>query len=90
MGSRINYFIVIDNKEKKGLSKQAYDSINLTQSKKDLFKKLEKDYKDMECDLKEQASIVHNIGDLRLERVPWLYDLTGFLYHLTTLKDEEI
>jgi hypothetical protein len=51
---------------------------------------LEKDYKDMECDLEEQASIVHDIGDSRSERVPWLYDLTGFPYHLTTLKDEEI
>jgi hypothetical protein len=89
-GSRIDYFTVIDNKEKGGLSKQACDSTNLTQPEKDLFEKLEKDYKDMECDLEEQASIVHDIGDSRSERVPWLYDLTGFPYHLTTLKDEEI
>jgi hypothetical protein len=44
----------------------------------------------MECNLEKQASIIYNIRDLKLKRVPWLYDLTGFLYHLTTLKDKEI
>jgi hypothetical protein len=41
-------------------------------------------------DIKEQASIVYNIGDSRLERVLWLYNLTGFLYHMSNLKGEEI
>ncbi|KAE8445096.1 hypothetical protein EG329_013811 [Mollisiaceae sp. DMI_Dod_QoI] len=48
------------------------------------------DYKDVKCDLEEQATVVQDIGDSRSERVPWLHDLTGFPYHLTTLKDEEI
>jgi len=52
--------------------------------------KLEKDYKDVKVDIEEQASIVYNISDSRLERVPWLYDLTGFPYHMPNLKGEEI
>jgi len=55
-----------------------------------MFEKLERDYKDMKCDLKEQVTIVQDIRDSRLERVPWLHDLTGFPYHIPTLKDEEI
>ncbi|KAF4611388.1 hypothetical protein G7Y89_g15625 [Cudoniella acicularis] len=78
------------DKEKGGVSEQARDSALLTQPEKELFKKLEKDYKDMKCDIEEQATIVQDIRDLRSERVPWLHDLTGFLYHITTLKDEEI
>jgi len=62
----------------------------LTKPEKELFKQLERDYKDMKCDLKEQAIIIQDIGDSRSKRVPWLHDLTGFLYHMTTLKDEEI
>jgi Lhr-like helicase len=89
-GSRIDYFVVIDNKEKGGLSKQARDSTSLTQPEKELFEKLEKDYKDVNCDLDEQATIVQDIGDSRSERVPWLHDVTGFPYHNTMLKDEEI
>jgi hypothetical protein len=38
--------------------KQVSDSILLTQLKKELFKKLKKDYKDVKCNLKEQATIV--------------------------------
>ncbi|PMD57726.1 uncharacterized protein K444DRAFT_533434, partial [Hyaloscypha bicolor E] len=57
---------------------------------KELFKQLEKDYKDMKCDLEKQVTIVQDIRDSRSERVPWLYDITGFPYYLTTLKDEEI
>jgi len=54
-----------------------------------LFAKLEKDHKDVKGDVEEQASIVHDFGDSRSERVPWL-ELTAFPYHMTTLKDEEI
>ena len=57
---------------------------------KELFEKLERDYKDVKCDLEEQVTIVQGIGDSRSERVPWLYNVTGFPYHNTTLKDEEI
>jgi len=41
----------------------------LTQPEKELFEKLEKDYKDMKCDLEEQATVVQDIGDSRSERV---------------------
>jgi hypothetical protein len=34
------------------------DAALLTQLEKELFKKLKKDYKDVKCDLKEQATIV--------------------------------
>ncbi|KAE9362530.1 hypothetical protein N431DRAFT_475920 [Stipitochalara longipes BDJ] len=84
------YFVVTDDKEKGGMPEQASDSVLSTQPEKELFEKLEKDYKDVKCDLEEQATIVQDIGDSRSERVPWLHDLTGFPYHLTTLKDEEI
>jgi hypothetical protein len=47
-----------DDKEKGEVSKQASNSAVLTQPKKELFKKLERDYKDIKCDLEEQATIV--------------------------------
>jgi hypothetical protein len=40
------------------MSKQASDSVVLTQPEKELFKKLKRDYKDMKYDLKKQATIV--------------------------------
>jgi hypothetical protein len=69
---------------------QASDSVLLTQPEKELFKKLKEDYEDVKCDLEEQVTIVQGIGDSRSERVPWLHNVTGFPYHNTTLKDEEI
>jgi hypothetical protein len=87
---RIDYFVVTDNKEKEGVSKQASDSVRLTQPEKELFEKLEKDYKDVKCDLEEQATVVQDIRDSRAERVPWLHDKTQIPPHLTSLEDEEI
>ena len=84
---RIDYFVVV-GRGKGG--ETARGSMSLTEPEKDLFEKLEKDYKDVKCDLEEQATTVQDIGDSRSERVPWLHDLTGFPYHMTTLKDEEI
>jgi Lhr-like helicase len=84
---RIDYFVVVD-REKGG--ETARGSMSLTEPEKELFKQLEKDYKNVKCDLEEQATVVQDIGDSRSERVPWLHDLTGFPYHMTTLKDEEI
>jgi hypothetical protein len=42
----------------------------ITEPEKELFEKLEKDYKDVKCDIEEQATIVQDIRDLRSERVP--------------------
>jgi hypothetical protein len=81
---------VTDNQEKEGVSTQASDSILLTRPEKDLFEKLEKDYRDMKYDLEEQATTVQDIGDSRSERVPWLHDVIRSPPHLTSLKDEEI
>ena len=44
----------------------------------------------MKYNLKEQVIIVQDIRDLRLERVLQLYNVMGFLYYLTILKDKEI
>ena len=85
---RIDYFVVIEVPSQSSRSK--LDSARLTKTEEELFVKLEKDYDDVKVDIEEQANIVHDIGDSRSERVPWLHDLTGFPYHLTTLKDEEI
>ncbi|KAF8853058.1 hypothetical protein BDZ45DRAFT_749007 [Acephala macrosclerotiorum] len=63
--------------------------MSLTELEKELFVKLEKDYKDVKRDIKEQTSIVHDFGDSKSERVPWL-ERMAFLYHTTTLKDEKI
>lgn len=87
---RIDYFVVTDNKEKEGISDQASDFIPLIQPEKKLFKKLDKDYKDMKYDLNKQVTIFQDIGDSRSERVLWLHDLTHFPSHMITLKDEEI
>jgi hypothetical protein len=65
----IDYFVIIDNKKKRGVPEQTNDSVLLTQPKKELFEKLEKDYKNIKYDLKEQATIVQDIGDSRSERV---------------------
>jgi hypothetical protein len=86
---RIDYFVVVDE-ENGGVKGTARGSMPVTEPKKELFEKLERDYKNVKCDLEEQATVVQGIGDSRLERVPWLHDVTGFLYHNTTLKDEEI
>jgi hypothetical protein len=32
--------------------------MSLTEPEKELFKQLEKDYKDMKCDIEEQATVV--------------------------------
>ena len=86
---RIHYFVVVDE-EKGGVSSgTAGDFAPLTEPEEELFMKLEKDYSDVRGDIEEQASIVHDFGDSRSERVPWL-EMTGFLYHVTMLKDEEI
>lgn len=72
------------------MSKQASDPVPLKQPEKELFEQLEKDYKDVKYDVEEQATIVQNIGDSRSERVPWLHDMTGFLFLLTNLQDDQI
>ncbi len=54
---RIDYFIVLD-KEKGGVKGTARSSMPLPEPEKELFEKLEKDYKDVRCDLKEQVTIV--------------------------------
>jgi superfamily II DNA helicase RecQ len=83
--SRIDYFVVT-----KAGSEDGSRGVLLSQPEKDLFVKLEKDYKDIKVDIEEQAGIVYDIGDSRSERVPWLHDLTGFPYHISNLKGEEI
>jgi hypothetical protein len=62
----------------------------LSQSERDLFINLKKDYKDIKEELEEQAGIMYNIKYSRLERVLWLYDLIWFPYHISILKDKEI
>ena len=42
----------------------------LIKPEKELFIKLEKDYSNIKGDIKEQASIIYNFRDSRLERVP--------------------
>jgi hypothetical protein len=85
----VDYFVVIKEKATKEPRRVNIDPV-LLQPEKDLFLKLEKDYKDVKVDIKGQASVVYNIGDSRSERVPWLYNLTGFPYHIPHLKGKEI
>ena len=86
---RINYFVIVDE-ENGGIKGTARGSMPVIEPEKELFEKLEKDYKDVKCDLEEQVTVVQDIGDSRSERVLWLYDIMGFLYYMTMLKDEEI
>lgn len=86
--SRVNYFVVIEAGTKDAIGGSTIDPI-LLQLETDLFVKLEKDYRDVRRDLEEQASIVHDFGDSKPERVPWL-ERTGLPYHLSGLKDIEI
>jgi hypothetical protein len=87
---RIDYFIVSDNNKKEGFLASGHNAALLTQPEKALFRQLEKDYKDVKCDVKEQATVVQDIRDSRAERVPWLHDKTQIPPHLTSLADEEI
>ena len=52
MFGRIDYFIIID-KENSGIKGIARDSILVIESKKELFEKLEKDYKNIKYNLEE-------------------------------------
>ena len=83
----IDYFVIVEGPSQSSRSK--LDSARLTETEEELFVKLEKDYEDVKGDIEEQASIVYDFGDSRSERVPWL-EMTGFPFHMTTLKDEEI
>lgn len=51
--------------------------------------KFEKDYKDVKVDIEEQASIVHDFGHSKSERIPWL-KMIAFPYHMAGLRDEQI
>lgn len=57
-GGRIDYFVVTYNNAKEGFSGFSNDSALLTEPEKELFEKLEKDYKDVKCDLEEQVTVV--------------------------------
>jgi hypothetical protein len=85
---RIDYFVVVDEGAGR-VPGPAGGSEPLTEPERVLFAKLERDYADVKGDIDEQASIVHDFGDSRSERVPWL-ETTGFPHHLATLQDEEI
>lgn len=85
---RIDYFVVVDN-EKSGVSATVGDFAPLPGPETELFATLETDYKDVKCDLEEQASVVRDFGDSQSERVPWL-ERTDFPSHLAELEDEEI
>jgi hypothetical protein len=50
---RIDYFLVAGDGEQDRVSRQTIDPAPLIQPEKELFEKLEKDYKDVKCDLKE-------------------------------------
>ena len=56
-GGLINYFVVVD-KENSGVKGTARRSMPVIEPEKELFEKLERDYKDVKCDLEEQATIV--------------------------------
>jgi hypothetical protein len=80
---RIDYFVVVPKKDNQMVATPR------TEGERALFKRLEKDYKGVRDDIEEQASIVHDFGDSRSARVPWL-ERTAFPSHLARLKDEEI
>jgi hypothetical protein len=81
--------VVVDRPKKKGRSRHVQDSGQAIEAEKVLFERLEEDYKGVKDDIKEQASIVHDFGDSRSARVPWL-EQTDFPFHLAKLKDKEI
>jgi hypothetical protein len=81
---RIDYFVVMENRNYDGEV-----AAPLKQVEKHLFTKLEDDYQDVKDDIRQEASVVHDFGDSRSARVPWL-ERTGFPSHLVGLRDEEI
>jgi hypothetical protein len=86
---RIDYFVVVANgKEDARVLRTAKGLVLLVQPEKELFEKLEEDYKAVKDDLEEQASVVQDF-DSKSARVPWL-ERTQFVSYLATLKDKEI
>ena len=86
--SRVDYFVVIEEGTEGAIAGLTIDPV-LSQLETDLFAKLEKDYQDVKGDVEEQASIVHDFGDSKSERMPWL-ETTRFPSHMAKLRDEEI
>lgn len=64
--------MVTGKKTKDKASEAIVHATSLSQSEKDLFVMLENDYKAVKGDTEEQASIVHDFGDSKSERIPWL------------------
>ena len=86
---RIDYFVVAEQQRKRGRSKHAQDSEQVTETEKELFEKLEEDHNRVKDDVEEQAGVVYDFGESRSARIPWL-KRTAFPSHLAKLKDEEI
>lgn len=86
--SRVDYFVVIEEGTKDIVGQSITNPV-LSQPETDLFIKLEEDYKNVKGDIEEQASIVHDFGDSKSERMPWL-ETTRFPSHMARLRDEEI
>jgi hypothetical protein len=84
---RIDYFVVTEARNQTSRSK--LDAAISTEAEAALFVKLEKDYGNVKADIEEQASIVHDFGDSKSERMPWL-ETTRFPSHMARLRDEEI
>ena len=63
--------------------------MSLTEGEKTCFEKIEEDYQKLKEGLATKAGIVHDFGDSRSARVPWL-ESTGFPFHLKDLLDAEI
>ena len=55
---RIDYFVVVENKDKVGGSRASTGSVLLVEPEKELFTKLEGDFNAVKCDLAEQATVV--------------------------------
>ena len=69
MFRQIDYFIVIENKDRLSGLRATTGSILLVELEKELFIKLEGDFEAVKYNLEEQVTIVQDIRDLRSERV---------------------
>ena len=79
----------MEAKEEERISREGVRKLPLTDLEKACFRTLEEDHQKTKGNIIKQASIVHDFGDSRSARVPWL-ERTDFPFHLGKLKDEEI
>lgn len=86
---RIDYFVVIDDSKNSGAPVGPGTMTTRDARESELFEKMEKEYLNVTEEVRKEANVVHDFGNSRSARIPWL-ERTGFPNHLAGLMDDEV